>query len=41
MQELRLNLENINFKKLENLVYKYKSKKVEKIFSLLKKIEEW
>lgn len=35
IQELRLNLENINFKVFERIVKKYKSKKVQKIFTLL------
>ncbi len=35
IKELRFNLENINFKVFERIVKKYKSKKVEKIFTLL------
>lgn len=36
MRELRLNLENIDLKKFEKLLEKYPSKKVEKIFSMIK-----
>lgn len=34
-KELRLNLENIDFKKFEKILKKYKSKKVEKLWKLL------
>jgi hypothetical protein len=39
MEELRLNTENIDLKKFEKLLKKYPSKKVEKIFYLLKKMK--
>ncbi len=38
-EELRLNLDNVNFKKLEKLVKKYKSRKLGKCFKLLTKIK--
>lgn len=38
IRELRLNLENVNFKAFERIVKKYKSKKVQKIFTLLSSI---
>jgi hypothetical protein len=38
IKELRLNSENIDFNKFEKLLKKYPSKKIEKIFYLLKKI---
>ncbi len=37
IRELRLNIDNINFKKFEKIVKKYNSPKVTKIFNLLKK----
>jgi len=37
VEELRINRENVNFKKLEKLIKKYKSKKMERIFNFIKK----
>ena len=39
VEELRLNLENINFTKFEEIINKYPSKKMKNIFKLLKKIK--
>jgi len=36
VEELRINWENVNMKKFEKLIKKYKSKKMEKIFSFIK-----
>jgi hypothetical protein len=38
-EELRLNLEKINFKKFEKIVKKYNNKKLNKVLVYLKKIK--
>jgi len=38
-EELRLNLDSINFTKLSKYVKKFKSKKIKKVFNVLKDIK--